>query len=162
MCVGANLAGIVLECFGDELRRPGGFLSHSNVCDYRVTVISIPKAKAAATRYLDLTNGDNLWKVGADNQLSCGSYAHSQTWSLAFMRHPSAPWGALYPSRHNSSFTNLVFFGHQDVIDGMSSGDSCALKDHHDFRSMLMRLGIGVSTPPPRHSEDWTNPAARE
>lgn len=53
-----------------------------------------------ALRLVDLT-GPGLAHLGADQRLCTGDYRMAQQWSLALFRHPDAPDGICYRSRHD-------------------------------------------------------------
>ena len=78
--------------------------------------------------------GDGLSKLGTTAALSTGPYEACALWSDALYRHPDAPDGILYASRHNPEALCVALFKKAD----------CGLEAHNTVPLTDMLIDIGA------------------
>ncbi len=91
-------------------------------------------------------HGDGLQRVGCDNAISTGPYDDCGAWADALWRHPAAPDGIAYQSRHDPSEICLAIF--QRLGLGFSTETTTRLIDQLPaVSSILGRYGKSVTGP---------------
>lgn len=98
---------------------------------------------ASARFVLVNLTGEGLSRAGTDASLCTSTdYALTRHWALAFMRHPQAPRGLAYPSRHNPAKVNYALFGDHNVDPRLAVAKKVPLPDHPDFYRLLDRYDV--------------------
>lgn len=137
--VGGDEHAAFIETFGHNtgLRRIGT----EDLAARRLARIDV----ARPLRLVDLS-GPGLARIGADARLFAGDYSVAQQWALALFRHPAAPDGIYYPSRHDPQRACAALFDRPGI--DVSAVDLGTLLDrtHADLLHTLLstyRFGLG-------------------
>ena len=69
-----------------------------------MTLVWVPQVHAFAAF------GNNLSKIGTDQQLVTGRHSTARRWAQRLLRHPATLDGILYPSRHTTNEFNVALF----------------------------------------------------
>jgi hypothetical protein len=92
-------------------------------------------------------HGDGLQRVGCDNAISTGPYDVCGAWADALWRHPAAPDGIVYQSRHDPGEICVAIFQRLDL--GFSTATTTRLIDQLPaVSSILGRYGKSITSPP--------------
>lgn len=96
---------------------------------------------------VDLT-GAGLARLGADARLFAGDYDVARQWALAFFRHPSAPDGIYYPSRHDPERASAALFDRAEQFTSALGLGTLADPIHAALlRDLLATYRFGLGRP---------------
>jgi len=107
LCLGKSLTVALMEVFDDSwgaVGTPSRALTAAQLGEWWVTLVWVPQVHAFAAL------GNNLSKIGTDQQLVTGRHSTSRRWALRLLRHPATLDGILYPSRHTTNEFNVALF----------------------------------------------------
>ncbi len=91
-------------------------------------------------------HGDGLQRVGCDNAISTGPYDVCGAWADALWRHPAAPDGIGYQSRHDPGELCLAIFQRPDLE--FSTAATIRLIDQLPVVSTILgRYGKSITSP---------------
>jgi hypothetical protein len=125
------LEGAFVETFMQELGR-----ATVTKAELRERPVALIRSRRHL-RLIDLKKRGGLMRLGMDGRICTGSYAIAQAWSDALRRHPAAPDGILFPSRHELNLPSCAIFETgKHELDWMHQGTL----DEPQFAAALKRL----------------------
>lgn len=162
LCLGKSLGAALMEVF-DDLWGPIGSSSRSlttaQLYEWWVTLVWVPQLMLFDAR------GQNLSKIGTDQQIVTGRHSTARRWALRLLRHPSGIDGILYPSRHSSADLNVALFRKANFLperfdpaldylipaltagaatDKLAYGSALQLAQHPQLLEALVELEVAI------------------
>lgn len=116
----ASIAGAFVETFLREGREP-------LIAERELRMRQLSRIRVTAALRVVECHGRGLSRLGTTSAVASGAYSRSRAWSGALHRHPSAPDGIRYRSRHDDSEFCLALFDR--AASRLQVDDTIALLD---------------------------------
>lgn len=90
-------------------------------------------------------HGNGLARLGATAEVAHGSHRNSRPWSLALHRHPAAPGGIRWRTRHDDDALAVALFDRErESLEMVRSVSLLAAELETELAAWLDRYAIGV------------------